>query len=142
VREGIVTSIRLYRVIVPVGDLERAVAFYRELLGQEGMRISPGRHYFGSGGVVVALYNPAADGDTPQVRANSEHIYFATDDLPAVFERAKRTGGLSAATGDGDLPMGAIARRPWGERSFYMHDPDGNPLCFVDQATLFTAGLG
>jgi len=28
--------------------------------------------------------------------------------------------------------------RPWGERSFYAVDPFGNPLCFVDQKTLFT----
>ena len=42
------------------------------------------------------------------------------------------------ARGDGDLPMGEIAVRPWRERSFYMHDPFGNPLCFVDEKTLFT----
>ena len=35
-------------------------------------------------------------------------------------------------------PMGRIARRPWGERSFYLREPFGNPLCFVDSATLFT----
>jgi hypothetical protein len=34
--------------------------------------------------------------------------------------------------------MGRIATRPWGERSFYLRDPFGNPLCFVDAATLFT----
>jgi len=28
--------------------------------------------------------------------------------------------------------------RPWGERSFYAHDPFGNPLCFVDATTIFT----
>ena len=26
----------------------------------------------------------------------------------------------------------------WGERSFYVRDPFGNPLCFVDADTLFT----
>jgi hypothetical protein len=34
--------------------------------------------------------------------------------------------------------MGVIAQRPWGERSFYMNDPSGNPLCFVDEKTVFT----
>jgi hypothetical protein len=34
--------------------------------------------------------------------------------------------------------MGRIARRPWGERSFYLREPFGNPLCFVDSAALFT----
>ena len=31
----------------------------------------------------------------------------------------------------------AIETRPWGERSFYCLDPDGNQLCFVDDSTLF-----
>jgi hypothetical protein len=59
-------------------------------------------------------------------------------DLEAVYARAQGLGGLSPATGDGALPMGRIAQRPWGERSFYMTDPFGNPLCFVDESTLFT----
>ena len=134
-------SVRLYRVIVPVDDLERAAQFYGSLLEQKGRRISPGRHYFGVGGVVLALYNPKADGDASEPRPNFDHLYFAVDDLDEVYRRAERAGGLSPATGDGNLPMGAIATRPWGERSFYMRDPFGNPLCFVDESTVFTAGL-
>jgi predicted enzyme related to lactoylglutathione lyase len=65
-------------------------------------------------------------------------VYFAVDDLEDVYRRAERLGGLSAAIGDGRLPMGSIAVRPWGERSFYLQDPFGNPLCFVDSRTLFT----
>ncbi|HEY5096249.1 MAG TPA: hypothetical protein VII69_14140 [Candidatus Eremiobacteraceae bacterium] len=33
---------------------------------------------------------------------------------------------------------GDIVTRPWGERSFYVVDPYGNGLCFVDETTLFT----
>jgi hypothetical protein len=55
-----------------------------------------------------------------------------------VYRRARTLGGLSTGIGDGGLPMGEIAMRPWGERSFYMADPFGNPLCFVDERTLFT----
>jgi catechol 2,3-dioxygenase-like lactoylglutathione lyase family enzyme len=135
------TSLHLYRVIVPVDDIERGAQFYADLLQQPGMRISPGRHYFRCGGVILALYNPAADGDPTTPRPNFEHLYFATHDLDGVYERAQRVGGLSPVTGDGNLPMGDIARRPWGERSFYMRDPFGNPLCFVDEASLFTAKL-
>jgi catechol 2,3-dioxygenase-like lactoylglutathione lyase family enzyme len=136
-----VASTRLFRVILPVGDIERAAEFYRTLLDQEGVRVSPGRRYFGCGGVILAVVNPKADGDTADPRPNFEHVYFAVPDLDAVYRRAERVGGLSTETGDGNLPMGQIARRPWGERSFYMHDPFGNPLCFVDETTLFTAGL-
>ena len=31
-----------------------------------------------------------------------------------------------------------IRKRPWGEKSFYLRDPFGNPLCFVDENTAFT----
>ncbi len=65
-------------------------------------------------------------------------MYFAVPDSDAIHVRAQGLGGLSNEVGDGNLPMGAIARRPWGERSFYMLDPSGNPLCFVDASTLFT----
>jgi catechol 2,3-dioxygenase-like lactoylglutathione lyase family enzyme len=129
---------RLYRVILPVADLEAAQRFYATLLDQPGVRVSPGRHYFACGDVTLALYSPAGDGDDRQPRPNFEHVYFAADDLDLVFERARALGCLSDEVGDGNLPMGQIARRPWGERSFYARDPFGNPLCFVDHETIFT----
>jgi len=129
---------RLYRVILPVDDIEVASRFYSTLVGQPGVRISPGRHYFTCGDVTLALYSPAADGDRRDPRPNFDHVYFAVDDLEGVYRRAERLGGLSTDVGDGGLPMGRIAARPWGERSFYLHDPFGNPLCFVDSSTLFT----
>jgi predicted enzyme related to lactoylglutathione lyase len=122
-----------------VDDLSKAVPFYATLLESAGMRVSPGRHYFSCGDVVLALYEPAADGDARVPRPNFDHVYFAVEDLEAAYRRARNVGGLSTAVGDGDLPMGEIARRPWGERSFYLNDPFGNPLCIVDAATIFTA---
>ena len=129
---------RIFRVIMPALDLDRSVSFYQQVLGEEGMRISPGRHYFMCGGVILAVYSPQADGDSTEPRPNFEHVYFSVPDLDAFYDRAERAGGLSSAVGDGNLPMGKIARRPWGERSFYMNDPSGNPICFVDEATLFS----
>jgi predicted enzyme related to lactoylglutathione lyase len=128
---------RLFRVIMPVANIEAGAKFYSELLGDSGFRISGGRHYFNCGGVILAVYEAAADGDTKKIQANPEHIYFAVTDLEAVFARAQTLGGLSTEIGDGRLPMGEIAKRPWGERSFYMDDPSGNPLCFVDEASVF-----
>ena len=129
---------RLFRVIIPVADIEPAAKFYSELLGQPGMRVSGGRHYFMCGDVTLAVYSPKGDGDTREPRPNWDHVYFAVDDLEAVYGRAQKLGGLSTHIGDGRLPMGEIATRPWGERSFYLSDPFGNPLCFVDVKTLFT----
>jgi catechol 2,3-dioxygenase-like lactoylglutathione lyase family enzyme len=127
----------LFRVIMPVGDLETAVRFYSALLDQPGMRISGGRHYFRCGAVTLAVYSPAGDGDSAQPRANFGHVYFSTAHLEACYARAQAVGGLPREMGDGGLPMGEIAKRPWGERSFYVDDPFGNPLCFVDESTLF-----
>jgi len=131
-------SARLYRVILPVDSLDDAVRFYAALLDDAGMRISPGRHYFRCGEVTLAVYDPAADGDARTPRPNFDHVYFAVDDLETVFARAQRLGTLSKEVGDGGLPMGEIACRPWGERSFYVQDSFGNPLCFVDAASIFT----
>lgn len=131
---------RLYRIVVQVADIERAARYYAALLAVEGSRVSPGRHYFDAGGVILALLEPAADGDAAAARPLPDHVYFAVDDLEAVYRRARSLGGLSKETGDGGLAMGEIAVRPWGERSFYMADPFGNPLCFVDERTLFTGG--
>jgi catechol 2,3-dioxygenase-like lactoylglutathione lyase family enzyme len=129
---------RIFRIIVPVSDLERAASFYGELLAVEGKRVSPGRHYLDCGGVILALFDPRGDGDDEAAKPLPDHVYFAVGDLEAVFARAKALGCLSKEGGDGDLAMGAIATRPWGERSFYCVDPFGTRLCFVDDTTLFT----
>lgn len=131
---------RLFRVIVPVSDITKAADYYTHLLGVQGSRVSPGRHYFDAGGVILALFNPHADGDDMDVLPLPDHIYFAVEDLEAFFRRAQQLGGLSTEIGDGGLAMGKIETRPWGERSFYLTDPFGNRLCFVDEKTVFTGG--
>jgi catechol 2,3-dioxygenase-like lactoylglutathione lyase family enzyme len=131
------SSAALFRIIIPAANLEQSVRFYSALLDQPGMRVSAGRHYFRCGGVTVAVYCPAGDGDSTEARNNFGHVYFSTNDLEGCFVRAQKTGGLSDEIGDGGLKMGEIAKRPWGERSFYVDDPFGNPLCFVDETTLF-----
>ena len=131
------STIRLFRVIMPVTDISAASRFYSALFDNPGFRVSGGRHYFDCGGVILAVYDAQADGDHTAVRSNAEHVYFAVPDLEAVFKRAERLGRLSSKVGDGNLPMGAIVRRPWGEVSFYLDDPSGNPLCFVDEKSIY-----
>jgi catechol 2,3-dioxygenase-like lactoylglutathione lyase family enzyme len=135
------SAVRLFRVIMPVANIDEGAKFYSALLDIPGFRISGGRHYFHCGAVIVAVYDATADGDAEgRIRSNPQHMYFAVPDLPAVFARAQRLGGLLKETGDGGLPMGEIARRPWGELSFYLNDPWGNPLCFVDESSIFKGG--
>jgi uncharacterized glyoxalase superfamily protein PhnB len=124
--------IQLFRVIVPVNDVQLAQQFYGSLLEQEGVRVSPGRHYFGCGGTILACFDPKADGDPWDATPNPDHLYFAVDDLQSAFDRATRGGAVI---------LRPIETQPWGERSFYCADPFGNKLCFVERGTLFTAGL-
>ncbi|MBT5872875.1 MAG: VOC family protein [Candidatus Latescibacteria bacterium] len=123
-------SVNLYRVILPVTDIERAVTFYAELLEAPGSRVSPGRHYFECGGTILACFDPCADGDAIESRPNQGHLYFSVSDLNAAHERATSAGRLSVDA--------SVATMPWGEKCFYGEDPFGNPFCFVDDSTCFT----
>jgi len=124
---------KLYRVILPVRDIDRAAAFYGTLLQTNGMRVSPGRHYFNCGGTILACYDPNADGDGEQGgwrHHPNQYVYFAVGDLDGVFQRAQQLGCTIAD--------GGIQTMPWGERMFWAVDPFGNPISFVDETTVFT----
>jgi catechol 2,3-dioxygenase-like lactoylglutathione lyase family enzyme len=129
----------LYRVILPVSDIEQAVRFYAAVFGAPGRRVSPGRHYFDCEGTILACFDPQADGDGYAAKPNPEPLYFAVSDLRSAYE-ACRLAGAAFAKGSppGVGPLGQIATRPWGEESFYASDPFGNPVCFVSQASVFT----
>lgn len=117
--------IHLFRVILPVPDIERAAAFYGAVLGVDGRRVSPGRHYFACGGTILACYDPQADGDDLAEgwrHHPNQYLYFAVADLEATGAR----------------DVSAIAVMPWGERLVYARDPFGHPIAAVDDQTLFT----
>ena len=128
----------LFRVIVPVRDIERAAAFYSAILGDTGQRVSQGRHYFDCDGTILACYDPIADGDDYEATPLTEPLYFAVDDLDEVYERAAHAGAFFPEDNVPDVGLlGAIEQRPWGELSFYTADPFGNPLCFVSRDSVF-----
>lgn len=116
---------RVFRVVVPAADIDRSSVFYAHLLESPGERVSPDRHYFHLGDVILVC---VARG--PAARPNPEPIDFAAADLDALFARAQ-TAGCSWLEAK-------IETRPWGERAFTAKDPLGNTLFFVDAATCFT----
>ncbi len=123
---------RLIRVAVPVVGIEAAAAFYSAVLDDPGRRISAGRHYFGCGHAILACVDARADGDTSDHPPNPDHLYLAVQDLERCLERVQAAGGAVQRT---------IETQPWGEHSFFCTDPFGNKLCFVDEPTMFRAGL-
>jgi catechol 2,3-dioxygenase-like lactoylglutathione lyase family enzyme len=117
---------RVFRLAVPVSDLPRSRAFYETALGLVADDTVPSRLYFHCGPVIVALVD--AEVESVDVHPLPDNLYFATSTLEDTFERVRSTGAPITSP---------IEVRPWGERSFYCLDPDGNPLCFVDEPTLF-----
>ena len=118
---------RIFRIAVPVSDISASRSFYERLLGIEADDTVPSRLYFHCGEVILAIIDWKVEPLGP-FRPNPEHLYLCTKDLDATYERAKDVGAEN---------LTALETQPWGERSFYCSDLDGNLLCFVDEGTLF-----
>jgi predicted enzyme related to lactoylglutathione lyase len=125
---------KIFRIDLEVSNLDQAAEFYKQLLGDPGKRHPGARHYFNCGGVVLSVLDPTQGGMKP---TPSNEIYFAVDDLAPVHARAKSLGALAPFQVHGQ-PAADIIQRPWGEKSFYVTDPWGNELCFVQEGTLYT----
>jgi len=125
----------IFRIVLQVSDLDRAAAFYAELLGIPGRRLRGSRHYFDCGQVILALLDPSPGG-VAAVPA-PDNTYLSVGNLEAVHARARKLGCLTVEGVHGASGAEIVAR-PWGERSFYAVDPFGNSLCFVEASTVYT----
>jgi catechol 2,3-dioxygenase-like lactoylglutathione lyase family enzyme len=108
----------VYEVVVRVRDLERAFAFYRDVLGCElGLDDrARGRLFLragGLGGMVVLLLDP---GEWPQ-----QHFAFTVgeEDLEAAAAELRRHGVET---------QGPVFHEWMPARSLYFSDPDGHDL--------------
>ena len=122
---------QFFRITVEVANLEKAIAFYTELLGIQGRKLPGSRCYFQCGPVTLSVL------EVPKPHPAAKALYFTVKDLDAIFKRAKTLGCLSQESVH-DAPGGGIVVRPWGERSFYAEDPWKNPLCFVEEGTVYS----
>jgi catechol 2,3-dioxygenase-like lactoylglutathione lyase family enzyme len=126
---------KIFRITIEVANLEEATKLYTKLLGVAGQRHPGARHYFDCGGIILAVLDVSQGGMKPTPGPKS--IYFAVAELEAVHARAKALEVLAPFQVHGQ-PAAEIIERPWGERSFYVTDPWGNELCFVEEGTLYT----
>ena len=126
---------KIFRVTLEVSNIDEAATFYSKLLAQEGKRHPGARHYFDCDGVILSLIDPTRGGLTPTPAPKS--LYFAVNDVDAVHVRARALDALAPYKVHGEV-AGDVLERPWGERSFYVVDPWGNDLCFVQEGTLYT----
>lgn len=111
------------QIAIPVSNLERAVEFYRDVLGIRFLfQAPPGLAFFDCGGVRLLLDVPAK----VQPNQYASIIYYKVDELPSAVETLKSRGvsfeqepELVAKMPDHELWMA------------FLKDPDGNMLALM-----------
>ncbi len=118
----------LAHVAVCVSDLDRALAFYRELGFEESHRFTLDgveNVYIGkpgSGGDLQLRYDPDRTTPVAPSRADTDHVAFTVDDVEATFETAIEAGGSAVLEPTEIEPAGAYAA--------FVEDPEGYTLEF------------
>jgi predicted enzyme related to lactoylglutathione lyase len=124
---------QFFRLNIEVDDLEAAISFYTGLLGIQGRKQAGSRCYFNCGPVTLQVLDVSS---LREPHPAAKALYFTVSDLEAAYERASALKCVSREDVH-DAPGGGIVVRPWGERSFYVEDFWKNPLCFVEEGTVY-----
>ena len=76
------------QIAIPVRDLERAVAFYRDTLGMRFLfQAPPGLAFFDCAGIRLML-----DRAAPEAERHSSVLYFRVDDIGAAYKTLAARG--------------------------------------------------
>ncbi len=112
------------QIAVPVEDVERAIAFYRDVLGMRFLfQAPPGLGFFDCGGVRLML-----DGPAKAHAGQSSVVYYKVDDIDAAFERLSDRGVAFEARPH------LVAKLPDHELWMaFFRDPDGNLLALMSE---------
>jgi len=112
------------QIAVPVADVDRAIEFYRDVLGMPFLfRAPPGLGFFDCGGVRLML-----DGPAKAQAGQSSVIYYRVFDLEAAFESLTERGVTF------ERPPHLIAEMPDHELWMaFFRDPDGNLLAMMSE---------
>ena len=115
---------KIGQIAVPVTDIDRAVAFYRDVLGMKFLfQAPPGLGFFDCGGVRLMLDAPARD-----QAGQGGVIYYQVPDLQAAFETLTDRGVVFEAKPH------LIARMPDHELWMaFFRDPDRNLLALMSE---------
>ena len=113
------------QIAVPVSDIERAIAYYRDTLGMRFLfQAPPGLGFFDCAGVRLMLDGPAK----AQFGNHSSVIYYRVPDLHAAFQALSARGVTFEATPH------LIAKLPDHELWMaFFRDPDENVLALMSE---------
>ena len=79
------------QIAVPVADLQRAIEFYRDQLGQPFLFEVPGMAFFDCGGVRLLLNGPEAR-EGGAAKPDSSVLYFRVENIHAAHDRLEAQG--------------------------------------------------
>ena len=71
---------KIGQIAMPVDDVARATAFYRDVLGMKFLFDAPGMAFFDLSGVRLMLAAP----EKPEFRSMASILYYAVDDIEAI----------------------------------------------------------
>lgn len=122
---AVVTPTRIGQIAVPVADLERAVAFYRDVLGLPFLFQAPPSLAFFSCGNVRLMLDSGPEAQNPR---RSPLLYYLVDDLRATFDAMAGRG--AEAVGEPHL----IAKMPDHELWMaFLKDSEDNMLALMSE---------
>jgi lactoylglutathione lyase len=111
---------RVGYVILFVGDLERSIAFYRDVVGLQFRLHGDGYAEFATEGTRFGLYDrgrlPELIGREPMIAGPGGEVVFLVEDVDTEAGRLQKAGAT--------LLSGPVDR-PWGHRTLHVEDPDG-----------------
>ena len=119
------SSCSVGQISIPVENLERAIAYYRDTLGLRFLFSAPPQmSFFQAGNVRLLVGVPEGKGTRPR----GSTVYFQVADIKAVFETLKARG--VAFRGSPHV----VHRTPTSELWLTeFQDPDGNALALMSE---------
>jgi methylmalonyl-CoA/ethylmalonyl-CoA epimerase len=119
---------RIGQIAMTVGDLPRAIAFYRDVLGMRFLfEAPPAMAFFDCGGIRLMLSLPEDAGPAAGQRFGSI-VYYAVDDIQQAADAIAVRGGVF------ERPPHIVARLAHADLWMaFLRDPDGHLLAIMSE---------
>lgn len=116
---------KIGQIAVPVSDIDRAITFYRDILGMRLLfKAPPGLGFFDCNGVRLLLDAPVKK----QAKNYSSIIYYKVSDIQAAFETLSARGVIFEQKPE------LVAKMPDHELWMaFFRDPDSNLLALMSE---------